>query len=423
MLKALGVIVMVALVGLLAYSFKGTTRSLYLPGVTTSGHYQIELECDSCHGEAFSGEEALQAACVRCHGEELKAANDSHPESKFTDPRNADRVAQLDARLCVTCHREHRPELISKMGLSLPPDYCYRCHQTIGEERPSHEGMAYDTCADAACHNFHDNRALYEDFLSQHLDDPDLLPATKNPPRRRPDDTQRLAAKDADAPAGASEDDSIRGDWAASAHAAGGVNCTDCHTSKAGQWQDPVPREQCAECHEDENHGYLAGRHGMREAAGLAPMRVADARLPMREDAHGKSLSCTSCHGDHRFDTRAAAVSACLTCHADTHSKNHERTEHARLWKADPSGQSGASCATCHLPRIARGDASRVQHNQNDTLRPNEKMVRPVCANCHGVAFALASLADEKSIASNFDEPPAGPPEGIRLVRKRLANH
>ena len=160
----------------------------------------------------------------------------------------------------------------------------------------------------------------------------------------------------------------------------------------------------------------------MREAAGLDPMRVADARLPMQADARNESLSCTSCHGAHRFDTRKAAVSACLGCHADGHSTRYEGTEHAALWREDRTGMSGASCATCHLPRIAHGKEVRVLHNQNDTLRPNEKMVRPVCANCHGVAFSLAALADTDCVTSNFAHAPPGPPRGFELIRQRLAN-
>lgn len=43
-----------------------------------------------------------------------------------------------------------------------------------------------------------------------------------------------------------------------------------------------------------------------------------------------------------------------------------------------------------------------VQHNQNDTLRPNEKMIRPVCVSCHGLAFSIDALADPALIARNF---------------------
>ena len=99
------------------------------------------------------------------------------PKGLDWDPRNAERVAILDGRYCVTCHAEHRPERTGTMGLSLPGDYCYHCHEDVASERPTHVGLAFDSCASSGCHNFHDNRALYEDFLVQHGSQPWLLSA------------------------------------------------------------------------------------------------------------------------------------------------------------------------------------------------------------------------------------------------------
>ena len=79
-----------------------TDKTLFLPGATTAAHHQIEMACTACHGEAFTDRDAIQEACVGCHGDALKAAKDDHPKSKFTDPRNADRAAILDARYCIT---------------------------------------------------------------------------------------------------------------------------------------------------------------------------------------------------------------------------------------------------------------------------------------------------------------------------------
>ena len=159
-----------AILGYLTYQLYSDDKSIFLPGNMTDGHYQIELACSSCHTDAFGGGEVLQDACINCHGEELKIADDSHPKSKFTDPRNADRVAELDARACVTCHSEHNQEITHAMGVTLPDDFCVRCHLDISDDRPSHAGMEFNTCANAGCHNFHDNRGLYEDFLAKHLD-------------------------------------------------------------------------------------------------------------------------------------------------------------------------------------------------------------------------------------------------------------
>src|SRR5712675_2844068 len=111
----------------LAVIIYGGNRSFLLIGRTTSGHHQIELACDACHASVFGGADVLQDACVTCHGADLKAADDKHPKSKFTDPRNADRTAVLDASYCVTCHQEHRPGITQAMGVTMPKDYCFLC--------------------------------------------------------------------------------------------------------------------------------------------------------------------------------------------------------------------------------------------------------------------------------------------------------
>ena len=48
-----------------------------------------------------------------------------------------------------------------------------------------------------------------------------------------------------------------------------------------------------------------------------------------------------------------------------------------------------------------------VQHNQNATLRPNDKMLRGACLNCHGLAFSLDALADAALVERNFAGRPA----------------
>lgn len=144
---------------------QGEKAQVFLPGATSHGHYQIEATCDLCHTPLMG---VKQDACLKCHASELEIVEDSHPPKKFRDPRNADRVAALDARQCVTCHREHVPEITRAVGVTMPTDYCYRCHANIGEERPSHVGLAFQRCNSAGCHNLHDNRALYEDFLVRH---------------------------------------------------------------------------------------------------------------------------------------------------------------------------------------------------------------------------------------------------------------
>ena len=420
-------------------AWRTASRGLLLPGPTSHGHYQIELACDTCHTGAFADREAMQARCMDCHGAELKQARDSHPRSKFTDPRNADRAARLNAAECVTCHVEHRPELTHAAGDTQPVDFCVTCHAEVGKERPSHQGMGFETCASSGCHNFHDNRALYEDFLIKHAGEPEIADAPRVPARDFRDlieelsdfpfervSLQPLGAADADHGMALGADPAIEADWLASAHARSGVNCSGCHVPATSEavWIEKPDEAVCRDCHAAEVKGFLAGRHGMRLAVGLSAMTPGQARLPMREDAADVALECTSCHGAHGFDTKVAQVESCLGCHSDTHSLAYEGSPHHRLWQREQTGElpagSGVTCATCHLPRVEhyQDDIKRVlvQHNQNDTLRPNEKMIRPVCLSCHGLAFAIDALADPALVARNFAGHPLGHVESIDMA-------
>jgi hypothetical protein len=410
---------------------QSTDRGMFLPGQPTAGHHQIELACDSCH-TPYGG--VQQDACLRCHKEDLDIAEDSHPASKFTDPRNAERVAKLDARRCVACHVEHRPEMTTAMGVTLPKDNCFYCHSDIATERPSHEGLAFNSCDSAGCHKFHDNRALYEAFLVKHRAEPDVLETAAIPERAyRRTAPQPLTARDADAPAGTAIAGVVLKQWAGTAHARGGVNCTGCHNVEdaagAKRWSDRPGYEVCASCHKPETQGFLSGKHGMRLAASLPAMSPSMARLPMRLEAEDRELNCLSCHASHDFDTSRAAVDACLDCHADKHSLSYKASPHFVLWRSEFSGPaaagSGVSCATCHLPREVHqeGDLEmvRVQHNQNWNLRPNEKMIRDVCMSCHGLAFSIDALADRTLIEMNFRGRPSRHIESIDMAARKAS--
>jgi hypothetical protein len=141
----------------------------------------------------------------------------------------------------------------------------------------------------------------------------------------------------------------------------------------------------------------------------------------MQAEAAGRALDCNACHAAHAFDTREAAAEACTQCHADRHSESYAASPHAALWRAELAGEAppgtGVSCATCHLPRVAdEGGRVVVRHDQNDFLRPNEKLVRPVCMRCHGPGFSLDALADAELVARSFRGAPARRVESIRFA-------
>ncbi|MEL6523086.1 MAG: cytochrome c3 family protein, partial [Pseudomonadota bacterium] len=163
--------------GAFARLYLGGDRSTFLPGDTSGVHHQIELACETCHtSKPFASQATVRKdinkTCVTCHKDELKASDDSHPISKFKSPRMAAYWEKIDARFCTSCHMEHQPEDTLAGLVTLPEDYCVACHsegeQDVRVNRESHADLAFDTCATSGCHNFHDNRSLYEDFLVKH---------------------------------------------------------------------------------------------------------------------------------------------------------------------------------------------------------------------------------------------------------------
>lgn len=454
---------LVAIGVVLIWMTAGGSRELLLVGQTTDAHHQFELACESCHAApAFSrpaaAVKAMNKTCRTCHEDELAKADDSHPRKKFRNPRMAEYWEKLDGRLCTTCHIEHRPEVTRKSAVTVAMNFCIACHsegeQDVRLIRTSHAGLSFETCASSGCHNYHDNRALYSDFLIKHatttwLAQSPVHELTLQARTAYNSEAKHLAAGDAQAPAEALADPAILRDWLDSDHAKNAVNCTNCHAPAVANssdvagiesaWEDRPGRKICADCHRFEVNTFNQGRHGMRQHPKIATprdintainspglekitpsfikawfsdpavplyMTVAESRLPMRHEVKGQLLSCGSCHDPHSVDVAYAAVDACLTCHDDAHSKAYRASPHFSLWQAEVAGEatlgSGVSCATCHMAKIERRGNVVTSHNQNDILRPNEKMIRPVCLDCHGLSFTLDSLADDELIKRNF---------------------
>lgn len=422
LLWLLWLVLLLALAGYYGYQlFLDDEKDEFLIGEATYGHYQIEMSCDTCHTDAFGGEDALQEACVGCHAQELEDAHDSHPKKKFTDPREAYRLEILDGRYCVSCHTEHQKDQTHAMGVTLPDDYCFHCHEDVVNERPTHKDLAFDSCASAGCHNFHDNRALYESFLVKNANQPWLAEIAK---LNAPDYAASHAGIDIPSnnyplhSQGASSD--VHKDWPATAHGSAGVSCAGCHQQTGAQtWTEKPGVAECAACHSNEADGFKRGKHGMRlnETAlqDLGAISPAESPLAFKESALQMHQGCNSCHSSHQFDTKTAAAEACLTCHNDEHAQAYTQSPHGKLWQKEQTGElaegSGVSCATCHMPRVIKVENGtefvRVEHNQNDNLRPNEKMIRSVCMNCHSLEFSIDALADPALIENNFSGKPA----------------
>ena len=317
------------------------------------------------------------------------------------------------------------------------------------------------------------NRALYEDFLVEHADEPGLAPSpvhalsARYRAREAPAEAV-LGRSDAVAPAAALAHAAALDHWAGSGHAAAGVNCAACHAANlaedappaeiATRWIDAPHTEVCKDCHKPQAKTFARGRHGMRQhpriakprdpgsalkkvgLAGVVPeavtawladtplparVTVREARLAMRSDAAHRPSDCGACHQPHTVDTVRAAVEACASCHDDRHTRAYFDSPHHALWQAELAGRAplgaGVSCATCHMPKTERRGTITTNHNQNDNLRPNEKMIRPVCLHCHGLGMSLDALADADLVNRSFRGTPGVHVESIEWAVRRSA--
>ncbi len=353
-------------------------RALFSPAKLSTVHAQIELQCPACHGmNPFPAATQIQEACTHCHiRDEFNKAADTHRLSLFEGGANADRFGAIDASQCVTCHAEHPPAAEFKPALAIPQDFCIACHRDVAQERQSHQRLKFDSCLNSGCHNYHDNRSLYESFLVKQSQRPVPTDRTIIPIQRAtaPDSTGLLHNPHMDS-----------------------------------SWHE----QPCADCHSQEALTYAQGKHGMRTAAGLAAMSPGLSHLSFRKDALGKPLSCTSCHSALKPDLKAASVEACASCHNDAHTLAYQGSPHDIAWRRELRGEtppgSGVSCATCHLARKPSEDGSSTfaSHNPNEFLRPRSRQIRTVCLSCHSLSFSIDALADEALIRSNFRSKPS----------------
>ena len=174
---------LIAVVVVVVLMIVGGDRRALLIGATTGTHHQLEMACETRHAapafaDAQTAEKELNKTCRDCHEDALDDDDDSHSRKRFRSPRMAAYWEQLDARVCTTCHVEHRPEITRASAVTVAMDFCVACHsegdQDIRAARPNHADLSFDTCASSGCHNYHNNRALYEDFLVKHAGQPRL---------------------------------------------------------------------------------------------------------------------------------------------------------------------------------------------------------------------------------------------------------
>ena len=158
-------------------------------------------------------------------------------------------------------------------------------------------------------------------------------------------------------------------------------------------------------------------------ALDLSAMTPAQSSLSFHPESLNTELNCVTCHDPHKQDLDHASIDACLSCHNDEHSQNFKSSAHFSLWQQEQKGElntgAGVSCASCHMPAYEENGVTRIMHNQNHNLRPNEKMIRSICMDCHGLSFSLDALADKALIKTNFNGKPSQHINSIDMAIER----
>ncbi len=212
--------------------------------------------------------------------------------------------------------------------------------------------------------------------------------------------------------------DEINRLWRSSAHALADINCSSCHLDgKTKELIFKPNQESCRSCHEVAVDTFLLGKHGIRIREGLSPLQPKMARLPMKKSVLDKEMTCNTCHDVHGVNTFQAAVDSCLACHNDSHSLNYSKSKHAQLLAAEGPSVKSVTCAACHLPRMEFDGAIHVNHNNTYNLLPQDRMVKDVCMNCHGMEYSYRSIFDSELVRANFDRAPTKELQTLDMIR------
>lgn len=403
MFRSVFIFVPIAYLAYMSYiMIYGENKDPYVNGRSTYGHYQIETKCEVCHSQPFGGVKSLNDSCVRCHSGELEASEDTHPIKLFNDPRNELILSKLNARSCIECHKEHWDEEKKDGGVSQSKEFCVTCHNNIRDERESHKHVDDRSCANGGCHNYHDNRALYHEYvvgnsIGENVKSNPIINRKSNYKKRSGDIAINKLSGD------------VYYNKVRLIHKE--LQCNKCHIDDTDKQVKPSV-QACSKCHDSEVSEFKISRHGMRYAAKMGPIKKTIIRSEMNLPSDMFLHDCNLCHKEHEVSKPLV----CLDCHNDQHSKNYENSPHGGLHKKYLNGKidenRDVTCITCHMYRLEQSygqenNALVLTHNVNYNLRPNEKMIRPVCINCHSLQFAFDSLSDYSVILSNFSISPS----------------
>jgi hypothetical protein len=172
-----------------------------------------------------------------------------------------------------------------------------------------------------------------------------------------------------------------------SAHAVLTKQCSACHTSTIGFFNEKVSDRNCLACHDG----------------------------PIHHAAQTFTPACASCHADHRGAIRLAATSDanCTQCHADLATRGNSTNFARNIGSFETNHPEFAAL------RSGRGDPGTIQlnhylHLQPNLLGPSGSRVQMVCADCHRSATDASepwSYGDTKIRAGTSKDSPTSTPK------------
>jgi hypothetical protein len=171
------------------------------------------------------------------------------------------------------------------------------------------------------------------------------------------------------------------------AHAVLTKQCSACHSSTMGFFDEKVSDQKCLVCHDG----------------------------PVHHSTQVFAPTCASCHADHRGAIRLAATSDanCTQCHADLATRGSSTNFVHTVGSFETSHPEFAAL------RSERGDSGTIQlnhylHLQPNLLGPNGSRIQMVCTDCHRSAADAGGpwpYGDSKSQAGTPKDSSANGPK------------
>jgi hypothetical protein len=327
------------------------------PGVSLGGGH-ARVGCATCHDKGNERPPSKGSQCVSCHppvhtagfGKNCKTCHggirwvglparvglEAHDQTRFA---LAGAHAQVD---CARCHLPSRPPDTRYRGLSFAR--CVDCHRDPHPAGPAKAGRDCATCHDAAA--FYPSRMTPKLHTAYPLEGKhEAAPCLGCHPQSR----QRL---DLRVPRQA---------------------CADCHDNPHGnQFAAEMAQGGCAHCHSplgwerpkiDHSTFPLTGAHAQAACSGCHTPSEADRTAGHGASYRGVPRACDACHADvHAGQFRLGApVRACDACHA-TSSFEIAPFDHAALAGFALDGQHArVECQACHPTVALAGGAKAVR--------------------------------------------------------------